>query len=350
MVDDLLEYTGEEDDPFALERYMDPTLPHTLPSAQSSGPATPPLSGQARLTPQMGVTALRMIPEAKTVRQAEEAGTSSPKTHLLDLHHLTRRHKRSSSSGGPGAPDSRAESPVPTPRSSGREGSQSPKGIRLDLHLARRHKRTTSGSPGVSAAGAGESPGPPSRPASARVETGTQSPKANHFIDLHLNRKHKRSSSGGQGMGDPPFTLGTDSPPATDQQHENSPSNSDKKIIFFLKSHNPFSNRPGLNPHNAHTRSRASPVLGNDDDGSMGGSRGSSRASSPSRSNYFRYPGQAQRHSYDLGQPRLPQQQSAPPTPSKVLSHHSGDLATRPARPRSIVADGRSGQEEYWDL
>lgn len=373
MVDDLLEYTGDEEDPFALERYVDinrdatltqtqlPTQGHT----QSSGPVTSSAGPSfSRLPPQMGINALKMIPESKTLKNSEsrrtedsgtrpssakqEGGSQSPKTHLLDLH-LCRKHKRSSS-GGSGTNDHSMKSggsPSLSPRQN-KEGSQSPKGILLDFHLARKHRRMPSGSTGAADmqhSKPGDSPNLSSRSSNVKQEGGTQSPKG-HFLDLHLNRKHKRAPSWGQGGPEPQSDKSGDSPSLSSepQLRDHSPS-SDKKIIFFLKSHNPFVALQSLSPSPSH-HPRAHQNLAIDEESSLDGSN----ASSPSQNTNVKYPGHA-RHSSDTGHYFSPlQHQSAPSTPSKVLNRHSVDLSGQPVRPRSIVVHDHMMEEGFWDI
>lgn len=367
MVDDLLECTGDEEDPFALDRYVDvsrdPTFGHTLQPIQghthSPGPASQPASSSSsRHTPQMGVTALKMIPESKVLKSPEsrrfgdpscrpstarqETGSQSPKTHLLDLH-LGRKHKRMPS-GGQGTGEhmnKSSESPSMSPRQN-REGPQSPKGIRLDLHIARKHKRSLSGSQSASEAQhnkSGDSPNLSCRPSSARAEGATHSPKGN-FLDIHISHRHKRSSSGGQGTVDFVSDKFGDSPATSSEQlpRDSSPT-SDKRFISFLKTHIPFVNSQahstGLN-----LRFQASPSNAPEEEA----------PDFPSKSVSMRHSGHV-RHSSDSGQRGITlQHQSAPSTPSKVQNRHSADLSGHPLRPHSVVVDGSRVQEGLWDL
>ncbi|MPC38816.1 hypothetical protein E2C01_032332 [Portunus trituberculatus] len=367
MVDDLLECTGDEEDPFALDRYVDvsrdPTFGHTLQPSQghthSPGPASQPAtsSSSSRHTPQMGVTALKMIPESKVLKSPEsrrfgdsgsrsssgkqESGSQSPKTHLLDLH-LGRRHKRVPS-GGQGSGEhanKSSESPNMSPRQN-REGAQSPKGIRLDLHITRKHKRSLSGSQSGSETQhnkVGDSPNLSSRPSSARVEGSTHSPKAN-FLDIHLNHRHKRSSSGGQGMVDFVSDKFGDSPAtSTELLTKDTSPTSDKRFISFLKTHIPFvssqTQSAGLN-----FRSQASPSSAPEEEA----------PDAPPKSVSTRHSGHV-RHSSESGPGQTLHHQSAPSTPSKMANRHSADLSGPPLRPRSVVVDGNRFQEDLWDL
>lgn len=361
MVDDLLECTGDEEDPFALERYVDvsrdPTFGHTLQSVQghthSPGPASQPASSSSsRHTPQMGVTALKMIPESKILKSPElrrfgdqsgrpssakqDTGSQSPKAHVLDLH-LGRKHKRVPSGGqGTGEHTNKScESPSMSPRQS-REGTHSPKGIRLDLHIARKHKRSLSGSQSGSDTQnnkSGDSPSLSGRPSSARAEGAAHSPKGN-FLDIHINRRHKRSSSGGQSTVDFVCDKFGGSPATSSEQlpRESSPT-SDKRFISFLKTHIPFVNSQAQ-PAGLHLQSQAS-------------ARSALEEEHPdihSKNASMRHTGHI-RHSSDSGQ-----HQSAPSTPSKMQNRHSADLSGQSLRPRSVVVDGSRIQEGLWDL
>ncbi|XP_069947453.1 hyccin isoform X2 [Cherax quadricarinatus] len=368
LPDDLLEYSDDEEDPFALERYVDISRDATLTQTQlatqghvqSSGPSTPPVGPSfSRLPPQMGINALKMIPESKFLKNSDsrrtddsctrssstkqEGGSQSPKAHLLDLH-IYRKHKRTPS-GGPGANDHHSTksggSPGLSPRQN-KEGSQSPKGIRLDLHLARKHKRAPSSSPATFDAQhskPGDSPNLSSRSFNVKQEGENQSPKGN-FLDLHLNRKHKRTPSGGQGGTEFSSKPG-DSPSLSAELpvRDHSPS-SERKLICFLKSHNPFITLQNLSPGASH-RSRLHQSTAVDEEGSLNGSG----TSSPPTYIDLKYLGLS-RHSSDNGQKFSPKHhQSAPSTPSKVLHRHSADK-----RPRSIVVDGHMVEETFWNI
>ncbi|KAG0729807.1 hypothetical protein GWK47_029592 [Chionoecetes opilio] len=347
LPDDLLESTGEEEDPFALDRYVevirDPTFGHTTQHTQghTHTPGTASASA-SRHTPQMGVTALKMIPESKVLKTPESrrsaepggrpssarrdsGGSPSPKG-LLDLHHLGRRHKRS------------GESPGMSPRL-GREGAQSPKGIRLDLHLTRKHKRSSSGSQTQAEAQhgkAGDSPNLSCRPASARVEG---APPKGNFLDIHINHRHKRSSSGGQGTGDfVPDKFG-DSPAISSEQlpRDSSPT-SDKRFISFLKTHIPFvgsqAQSAGPSPRAPACPSPAPEEAAPD---------------APAKGVATRHQGHI-RHYSDCGQTAASLQQSAPATPSKAHNRHSADLSGHALRHHTVVVDGNRLQERLWEL
>lgn len=367
MVDDLLECTGDEEDPFALDRYVevsrDPTFGHTTQPGQghthAPGPATPPTaaassssSASARHTPQMGITALKMIPESKAVKSPEtrrsgdsssrpssarqEAGSQSPKGHLLDLH-LGRKHKRTPSGGqvaGEHHTSKAGESHSMSPRP-GREGAQSPKGIFLDLHIARKHKRSLSGSEAQHNK-PGDSPNVLSRAPGGKTE-GVSS-KGN-FLDIHLNHRHGRFPSGGQGTADSASGKFCESP-ATSSEHlaKDASPTSDRRFISFLKTHIPFVSSPSQSP-GINLRPQAFPCSTPEEE---------APSSSPKKGAQ-RQPGHV-RHSSDSGRITALHHQSAPPTPSKMQNRHSADLSAPPLRPRSIVVDGSRIQEGLWDL
>ncbi|KAK7083707.1 hypothetical protein SK128_005612 [Halocaridina rubra] len=381
---DLLEYTGDEEDPFTLERYQDAwrdaaSLQHLQNSSAQgcshpTAPTTPPPpplpptapSFSSRLTPQMGINALKMIPEAKifknvdTKRNEDSCGKSqgpkleglgslSPKVNLLDLH-ISRKHKRTAS-GGLAVTDIQSaksvESPNLSPRQS-REGSQSPKGIRLDLHLSRKHKRTPSSSHGggfdVHHNKQFDSPNHSSRPTSARTDAESQSPRG-YFLDMHIGRKHRRSSSSGQPSSEyAPKQMETSNISSETSPRDHSPL-SEKKLIGFLKSHNPFAALQSLSPGQSH-RPRNHHSATTDDECSPD----QSHPSSPTYSADVNYHCHA-KHSSETGR-RLSslQHQSAPSTPSKTLYRYSTDLTGRPVRPRSIVVDGEMTEEGYWNI
>lgn len=371
MVDDLLEYTGDEEDPFAFERYVDiwRDSPRSQAASQGypqpSGPATPPAgSSFSRLTPQMGINALKMIPEAKIFKGADsrraddtslrpisakqEGGSQSPKGHLLDLH-LVRKHRKSPTGPQVGNDAKAGDSPCVSPRQNKEVGSQSPKGILVDLHMARKHRRTPSGGPAgfdLHYSKSGDSPNLSFRAGgSNKQESGSMSPKA-HFLDLHLGRKHKRTPSGGQSTLESHLHKPGESPCLSSESspRDHSPS-SEKKLIVFLKSHNPFTALQNLSPSHSH-RPRTQHAVTTDGDGSLD----SSDPSSPCHSVDVRYPGHT-RHSSDSGRRfSALQHQSAPSTPSKVLNRYSADLSGRTIRPRSIVVDGHMMEEGYWDI
>lgn len=362
MVDDLLECTGDEEDPFALDRYVDvsrdPTFGHTTQPSQghthASGPATQPTaaSSSPRLTPQMGVTALKMIPESKAIKSPEtrrsgdsgsrpasakqEAVSQSPKGHLLDLH-LGRKHKRTPSGSqcvGEHHTNKSGESPNMSPRQ-GKEGAQSPKGIRLDLHITRRHKRSLSCTQAGSEAQhskAGDSPNMTARVPSGRTEGA--SPKGN-FLDIHGNHRHDRFSSGGQGTVDSAIDRFCESPATSSEQlaKDASPT-SDRKFLSFLKTHIPFVSSPAQSP-GINLRCQGFPNTTPEEEAP--------------RSGPLRHSGHV-RHSSDLGRTTAFHHQSAPPTPSKMQNRLSADLSGPPQRPSSIVVDGNRVQEGLWDL
>lgn len=366
MVDDLLECTGDEEDPFALDRYVDvsrdPTFGHTTQSSQGHTHAPGPTaqstasSSSTRHTPQMGITALKMIPESKVVKSPEtrrsgdsgsrpssarqETGSQSPKGHLLDLH-LSRRHKRTPSGGqgvGEHHTNKPGESPSMSPRP-GREGAQSPKGILLDLHIGRKHKRSLSGSQAVSEAQhnkPGDSPIIPTKVPGGKAEG--VSPKGN-FLDIHINHRHGRFSSGGQGTADNALGKFCESPATSSEQlaRDASPT-SDRRFISFLKTHIPFVSSPVQSP-GINLRPQAFPNSAPEEE---------TLNTSP-KSGSLRHQGHV-RHSSDSGRITALHHQSAPPTPSKMQNRHSADLSAPPLRPRSIVVDGSRVQEGLWDL
>lgn len=366
MVDDLLECTGNEEDPFALDRYVDvsrdPSFGHTTQPSQghthAPGPAAQPAasSSSTRHTPQMGVTALKMIPESKIAKSPEtrrsgdvssrsssakqETASQSPKGHLLDLH-LGRKHKRTPSGGqgmGEHFTNKPGESPSMSPRP-GRDGAQSPKGIRLDLHIARKHRRSLSGTQAGSEAQhskPGDSPNMPSRASSGKAEGA--SPKGN-FLDIHINHRHGRFSSGRQGTGDPASDKFCESPATSSEQlaRDTSPT-SDRRFISFLKTHIPFVSSPAQSP-GINLRPQAFPNSASEEEAPI----------TPPKCGTMRHSGHV-RHSSDSGRTTALHHQSAPPTPSKMQNRHSADLSVPPLRPRSIVVDGSRVQEGLWDL
>ena len=355
MVDDLLECTGDEEDPFALDRYVDvsrdPTFGHTLQASQghthSPGPPSQPVtSSSSRHTPQMGVTALKMIPESKVLKSPEcrrfsdrpssgkqEAGSQSPKSHLLDLH-MGRKHKRVPSGGqGTGEHMNKCnESPSMSPRLN-REGGQSPKGIRLDF--SRKHKRSLSETQHNKL---GDSPNLSSRPSSARVEGASHSPKGN-FLDIHINHRHKRSSSGGQGAVDYiADKLGVSPATSSEQLPRDSSPTSDKRFISFLKTHIPFVNSQIQSTVNSRPQNSSNSAAEEE------------APDTPPKGVSMRHSGHV-RHSSESAERGTGQQhQSAPSTPSKVVNRHSADLSGQSLRPHSVVVDGHRLQEGLWDL